>query len=157
LRKAISRILGEKPRVKIGDEYRELPVEEHEDPVLRELLEVYREYSEITSTLQDRDKTRTVLVLNPETLPVIEGLRAREVLSKLNIEVTYVVVNKVIQQVESSSLLRVKLCEQEKNIKIIESEFKNVRCLVKIPLLDTEPTGIDRLSKVCMYLEKLLD
>ncbi len=162
LRKAIlerrlilERIHGEKTRIKIGDEEYSLPSSISEDPVYRELLSMRKRVNMLYSKLVDKNTTSIVLVVNPETLPVLEAYRAYTFLAKINIPVKALVVNKVLELKQPARDFKAKIREQEKALKMVREMFKDIP-VVRVPLLPEEPIGVEKLSKMARYFQPIL-
>ena len=82
LRYAIARAVGEKfePR----------------DPVLDKLEELRDKYTNLIRMFRDKSRTSSVIVVNPEPLPVYEAKVSLEILNRLGISTRLIVVNKVL-------------------------------------------------------------
>ncbi|NPA23081.1 MAG: ArsA family ATPase [Crenarchaeota archaeon] len=139
----------------VGEDIGGAPCEETEDPVMRELETMLRECEFLTHRLTSND-TRCVLVLAPETLPLLEAKRAFEKLRTLGISVSGCVVNKVLRLHSPVPELRSKLLEQEQCLNEIKRCFKDL-VIVEVPFLEREPRGLDSLKTYANYIEPLVD
>ncbi len=155
-RRAIARIVGEKPRAIIeGKEY-EMAIEESEDPVFKELVSLKKETDDIISILQNVETTGIIMVINPEVLPVVEAQRACETLKKFNLPIKAVIINKVIQLTTEIKELKSKLEEQSRAIDLAKKVFRGLH-MVEVPLLPREPRGVKALEEYANYLSSLIE
>lgn len=154
-RKVLERIRGERLKVFISGKELALPSSIKEDPIYNELIEVSKRVEAINKVLSNMKNTSVYIVVNPETLPIIEAFRAYSFLEKLSIPVKALIINKVLKISSPPRELRTKLEEQEKAYRQVNKLFKNIRVL-EIPLLSKEPRGIENLKEVSKYLEPLL-
>ncbi len=156
-RKAIAKILKQELVAEIGGEKVKLPTEEEEDPVSKELRKMLNETREVINVLRNPSVTSIGLILNPETLPVLEAKRALETFRKLGLPTKFVIVNKVLRLSGSTPPeLEARLEEQRKALEMIENEFRGLR-IVYVPLLAREPRGIDALKEYAKHIEDLLE
>ncbi len=139
----------------IGEDLGDVPYDESEDPVMRELNHMLDECEKLISCLTSRD-TMCLLVLAPETLPLLEAVRAFEKLKSLNIAVRGCVINKILKIRSTIPELGSKLREQEHCLKKIRETFRDLPT-VEVPLLEQEPRGVDSLRKYANYIEPLVD
>lgn len=153
-RKFLEDVYGEKLKAKIGNKELTIPSSIEEDPVFKELINIYKKVKSVNDVFTNSETTATIIVVNPELLPVLEARRAYEFLKKINIYVKAIIVNKVLELKDVPEELNIKLVEQNKAIKLINNEFRNIQIL-KIPLLPEEPTGINNLLKITKYLTPL--
>lgn len=152
-RKAITRILGEEIReIEFAGQQMKLPIDVAEDPIFKELEKLRNEYSSIRSILTDSSVTGVVMVINPETLPVLEAKRAYDFLKRLSIPVKYLVVNKVLKLRVVSEEIAPRMAEQERALNMARQVFMELKVL-EIPYLSFEPRGIEALEKVSRFLE----
>ncbi len=92
------------------------------------------------------------MVINPETLPVLEAKRAYDFLKKLGIPIKYLVVNKVLKLHDVSEEMAPRIAEQEQALNMARQAFMELKVL-EIPYLPFEPCGIEALKKVSRFLE----
>ncbi len=155
-RKALERIHGEKTRIVIeGKEYT-IPSSIDEDPVYKELMNIRNRVEFIHKHLTNTSLTSIILVVNPETLPVLEAHRAYEFLNKLGLPVKTLIINKLIEIEYVPKSLELKIKEQEKALSLVKELFKDI-VTVRIPLLTEEPIGIGKLLKISQYLKPILE
>ncbi|OYT48442.1 MAG: anion transporter [Desulfurococcales archaeon ex4484_42] len=158
-RRIIEEVTGEKIKTVIKGKEFEMPSDKEEDPIYRELIHIKREIDFVNSIIRNSNVCMTVLIVNPEVLPIFEAKRALEFLSKLGINVQYVIVNKVFEISETASLpkeLVTKLSQEKEALQLINNYFKH-QIVIKVPLLYEEPKGLDKLITFSRYLSKLID
>ncbi len=134
--------LGVRHSVRIDNRQVELPSDENRDPIMRELRAIKEEIDEIRSFLQNENSALAIIVVNPETLSLIEGKRAIEALKKFNINVKYVIVNKI---------------RADGDMRRIEEFLGKGLMFYRVPLFEEEPRGIDGVMKVGHFLRGLVD
>ncbi len=157
-RRAIERITGEKIKAIIAGKELEISSIPEEDPIYKELVELYNEIDTINKILTDGEVTSVILVVNPELLPVIEASRAYNFLRKLNIPIKSVIINKVLREKEMilPNELRIKIELQKKALKKVNEIFQGLR-MITIPLFSREPRGLKDLGTLSKYLYKLYE
>ncbi len=150
-RKAITRVTGEQPEATIAGRRVRIPVTEEEDPVYRELKKMLKENTWLVERLRNREKTRILIVVNPETLPVLEASRALETLRRHGLHATHVVVNKVLALKHSPRELEARIREQEKALEMIRKVFTGMR-IAMVPLMEKEPRGLEMLQRYAHHI-----
>lgn len=123
------------------------------------IIKMRKEINEnLWSLLRDKSRTTFVLILFPETLPIIETKDTIEILKNLGIKTQYLVVNYVLAKElsvnpEKAYLFIKKRSElQQKHIKDIEESFKEYP-IIYIPLLENEIIGLTSIEKLIEKLE----
>ena len=154
-RRFLEEIYGEKLKAKIGDKELVMASTIEEDPVYKELRNLYKRVKFVNEIFTNPKITTTVMVVNPELLPVLEARRAYDFLKKIDIHVKAIIINKVLELEVIPKELNVKFAEQTKAIQLINNEFRDIRIL-KVPILPEEPTGINNLLKITKYLSPLI-
>ncbi len=112
-----------------------------EDPVLKILQEEFEKMKRTDNIIKDHYTHSIYVVLNPEELPVLEGIRIKEMLNKAQLPLKAVVVNKYIEDEEALSWYN----------KVLKT-FTNAK-VFKVPKFKKPPKGIEELAKVAEYLE----
>ncbi len=153
-RRTIEKITGEKMKAVIAGRELTVPSDAEEDPIYKELISLRETYTWINNILVNPDKTSVTLVINPETLPVLEAYRAYQFLSRINIMVRYIVINKVLEKIIATGSLRAKIEEQEKAIRETEKLFPNIKYYM-VPYMPVEPRGLEELQKVAKYIKDM--
>ncbi len=150
-RAAIERIAGEAPRVEVGGEVIKAATKPEEDPIYQELLSIKSEYSFINEVFKDRSRTYSVLVINPEVLPVLEAKRAKDFLSRLGMGVKYLIINKLIRMSNPPEELRLRMEFQRKALELANQYFSDLR-VIEVPYLSREPRGVEELKGLTKFL-----
>lgn len=153
-RKTISSITGEQFEIEIAGKKFRVPISVKEDPIFRELTKLKDEYNWINQRLTDPQTTAAIMVINPETLPVLEAYRAIEFLKKINVPVTHLIVNKIFELETIPDQLRPKIEGQEKALALAREKLPGLE-MIKIPYLEKEPRGLDMLKRVAEYLSPI--
>ncbi len=153
-RKTISSITGEQFEIEIAGKKFKVPTSIKEDPIFKELTKLKDEYNWINKRLIDPRTTAAIMVINPETLPVLEAYRAVIFLKKINVPVTHLIVNKVFELDTIPERLRPRIEEQEKALSLAKEKFPGLE-MIKIPYLEREPRGLDMLKRVAEYLSSV--
>ena len=154
-RAMVARLSGEEPKVVIAGKEESLPIDESDDPIMKELKVMLKESEELISLLRNSSTTSIHVVVNPETLPVLEAERACNVLKRFGMPVKSVIVNKLMPEEILSKDMESKMEDQRRALELIRSKFSNVK-VVYIPMLPYEPRGIDKLLSYAKYIEPLL-
>jgi len=154
-RRAVARLVGEPPKVVIGGREEALALEEEEDPIMRELRSMLSESEALIKVLTDPSTTSVTVVINPETLPVLEAKRACDTLKRFGIPVKSVVVNKVVPEHAMGEELRAKLEDQRRALAMAREVFRELK-MVEVPLLPREPRGLEMLRVYAKHIEPLL-
>lgn len=94
LRGMVAHVQGERV-FKVEGERMTLPHRAKDDPVLQELHAARNELKALEGLLTDVGRAAVAVVMNPETLPLLETLRTLEALGRFGIHVGAVIVNKM--------------------------------------------------------------
>jgi arsenite-transporting ATPase len=151
-RKMLSKALGEPLKVNLGGKMIEVATDPEDDPIYKELEKMKEETSWVNGILTDSRRCSVVMVVNPEVLPVVEAERAAVALRSLNVPVTHLVVNKVLNPESVGPELKELLRQQEDAMKLINEKFAGLK-IIKIPMLPWEPVGIEKIKSVTDYLK----
>lgn len=112
------------------------------------------ELSDGAARLLKSDQTKYFLVIHPERLPLIEGIRMKGELERIGIGIGGVVINGVLPYEEckkSTKFFRKRRAMQDNYIKKAKRLFKNFP-LMTIPLLSMEVIGSKALKEISGYL-----
>ncbi len=153
-RKTISSITGERFEIEIAGRKFKVPISVKEDPIFKELMKLKDEYNWINKRLTDPNTTAAIMVINPETLPVLEAYRAVNFLKKINVPVTHLIVNKVLELDTVPERLRPRIEEQEIALALAREKLPGLE-MIKIPYLEREPRGLQMLKRVAEYLSPI--
>ena len=154
-RRMVERITGEKIKSVIGGKVFEAPSEPKEDPIYNELLRIKDDVELVNSIFKNSKTTSTILIINPEILPILEARRALDFLKKLNIPVKYLIINKVLNIREAPESLKLKVKQQEEALGKARELFKELN-IIEIPFLPREPKGLSELEELGRYISPLL-
>ncbi|UXD21544.1 anion transporter [Ignicoccus pacificus DSM 13166] len=116
------------------------------DPVLELLEKEIQELEEFDKYLKSKHH-KVILVLNAEEMPVLEAIRIKDTLNKFSMKPCAVIVNKLIIQDTSDPTLVSMKESQQKWLKKIHEEFKDMQ-IVKLPYLPVPPKGVERLREL---------
>ncbi|WFO75083.1 ArsA family ATPase [Desulfurococcaceae archaeon MEX13E-LK6-19] len=153
-RKIIAKTIGEQQEITIAGKKMKIPVEVSEDPIYQELVGLKKEYEFINNILTDPSTTNIVMIVNPETLTILEAKRAYDFLKRIKINTKYIAINKVLAIKELPDELKPRLEQEEKAIKEAEKIFKDTT-IVKIPYQPKEPRGLKDLEKLLIYIKNI--
>lgn len=129
-----------------GDE--ELP----DDPIYQQLVERQQRFSKIRTIFLDQNQTGYFFVLNPERLSLLETERAVSLLKKYNINVSHLIVNRILPDDEIKTEFLIKRQKvQQQYIEDIQNIFKTKQ-IVYIPLLASDIYEFEGLEKIACYL-----
>ena len=135
-RRAIESITGRRCVVIDGREVT-IPVEEEEDPVMKELQDKKEKMELVTEFLSK--KCSMVLVTNPEPLSLFEGRRALEALNNFGLKVSSIILNKFVEENE------------------VTKEIESMGHVLRIPLLEEPPQGVEQLKEIAEVLGRIVE
>ncbi len=115
------------------------------------LLERRRRFMRARRLLLDPQTTAFIWVLIPERLPILETARAVETLREFDLQVTGMVVNRVLPEGELGSFLEARREREAPYLEEIEERFRGIPT-VRVPLLEGDITGIEGLERMGEYL-----
>ncbi len=144
LRGMVAHVKGESV-FEVGDERMVLAHEEADDPILKELHAARAETESLQALLGDTSRTAVAVVMNPESLPLLETLRTLHALDRFGIPTSAVIVNKVFVSDghEVSAEDRQRKAGQEEILGRLDREVKLP--IFEVGLEATEVRGLDRL------------
>jgi len=120
------------------------------------LLTRRRKFHRARELLTDVDTTAFVLVINPERLPILESKKALAVLTKFNVPVAAMVVNRLLPDDAEGAFLRERRLQETQYREEIDREFTALR-RVYIPLLPHDVHGIETLRQIGRMLVPTVD
>lgn len=138
-RAVIKNIEGEKIFVLDGEEFK-LSTSEEKDEVMQELLKYMREVQKVRELQMDAERCLVMPVMNPDRLSFFETQRALNTLKHLGMPIGTIVMNKFSSRQRELEL-------------VAKAEATFGRRIEKIPLLDTEPVGMNSLEEFAKYLK----
>ena len=130
---------------------------EPDDPVLRKLLEMKKDFDELNRLLVDGDATSYVIVATPEPLPVYEARKTLEFLRNLGAEPAMIVANRILSEEMAEELGVAGV--QERSVRELESLTCGRACArLYIPQVRTAPSSLEAveelMEKVRVSLER---
>jgi arsenite/tail-anchored protein-transporting ATPase len=137
-------LMGDKHRYIMAHFARRKPIADEVDLFLRDLSERIKS---VRNLLHDENQTSFSLVTIPEAMSVYETERYLEDLSKQDVPVRELIVNRVEQEHEACEYCRARVQSQQPWLKQIASSFRNLR-IHYVPLMPKEVRGLDNLKQV---------
>jgi arsenite-transporting ATPase len=118
-----------------------------EDPVINALEERLARFRRARRVLTDGDRTAFSFVVTPESLPVVETERAVSVLTKYEIPIGAIIVNRVLPGEPQGAFLRRRKEREAKYLKRIRQTFRDLPIYL-VPLSEGDIVGVDELSSL---------
>ena len=112
-------------------------------------------FHEARKLLIDPDATGFLLVLNPERLPILESKKACDVLRKFQIEISGIVINRLLPDELEGDFFKGRFEQQSHYLDEISEQFKGVRS-IQVGLLERDVHGIEMLKKSANMLSKAI-
>lgn len=145
LRSAVKHVHGDKRLRQPGDTT-SLPSHADEDSVMQEIRRYRADTDSIQAVLTNSARTSVAAVLNAEEMPLLETQRAAETLTKFQIPLKLLVINKVFQPDHLSTELEDTFSTQQTMIAKIQEAFPQ-QTIVEAPWHHHEPRGIETLQQ----------
>lgn len=121
--------------------------EEKEQVDLTPLQDLKDKIEEAREIMTDQQRTEFNLVTIPEKMSIEETDRTIDKLKDNDMEVSTIIVNKIIPEQSGCDFCKARRRMQIKNLEELRERFENYE-LVEIPLLKEEIVGINRLSEL---------
>jgi arsenite-transporting ATPase len=122
-----------------------------EDPRTTRINEILlarrRKFHRARELLTDAETTAFVLVINAERLPILESKKALAVLTKFDVPVSAMVVNRLLPDYAEGEFLRERRVQEREYRDEIDREFSALR-RVHVPLLPHDVHGINTLRRI---------
>ena len=112
-------------------------------------------FHEARKLLIDPEATGFLLVLNPERLPILESKKACDVLRKFQIEISGIVINRLLPDELEGDFFKGRFEQQSHYLDEISEQFKGVRS-IQVGLLERDVHGIEMLKKSANMLSKAI-
>ena len=122
----------------------------------RLLLERRRRFHQARRLMLDSEATAFVLVLNPEKLPILETRRAVDALSKFDLPVAGIVVNRILPDAQAGAFYEARRTQEAAHLATIDRDFTGLP-RIDLPMLPTDVNGMDALAEVARRLSVALD
>ncbi len=126
------------------------------DQVYHLLQRRKKRFSLVKQLLLQREQTTFYFVLNPERLPIIETMKAMEVLKKYHIHIGGVVVNRVLPKGVDGGFLAKRREQEQRYLKKMKEHFADVKTIY-IPMQPTDIYGIEELKSYCSLFEPFIE
>lgn len=124
------------------------PLENRRNAKIDEILSARRrKYLRARELLTDRSTTAFILVLTPEKLPILESLRALELLERHRMSVAAIVVNRLLPDDADGAFLEIRRHQESKYRREIERRFEAVP-LYHLPLFTHDVHGTEALARI---------
>ncbi|KAA0546626.1 ArsA family ATPase [Bacillus sp. BGMRC 2118] len=142
-------------RKKRNDNYTQLlnDGEPVDDPIFKVLQRRKDRFTSVREYLLDQRQTGYVFVLNPERLPILETARAIKELSKFDIDVHSVIINKCLSEEVDGEFWRKRKEVEKEYFGQIEHEFTQQTKLY-IPLFETDISTLTLLDRYADYISE---
>lgn len=139
-RQTIENVTGEKKKFVIDGEEIEYPTEQKDDAITQELKTYAEEIEKVKNILTDNEKSKVIMVMNPDELSLYETERAIDTLSDFKINIEEIIINEY-EDIKSKNEI----------VKKVETKFKLP--MTQIPKLEEEPKGMDKIKETTKYIE----
>lgn len=117
----------------------------------RLLLDRRRRFHQARRLMLDRETTAFVLVLNPEKLPILETLRAVDALTKFDLPVAGIVVNRILPDAQAGAFYEARRSQEAAHLATITRDFAGLP-RIDLPMLASDVNGMDALTTVAGHL-----
>ncbi len=124
-----------------------------QDPIITILSSRRDKFALARGYLTDPSASSFFFVLNAEKLPILETVRAVEMLGRHGVFVGGILVNKVIPP-EAGAFFEKRRTAQEGYLEDIRTRFASLK-QVELPLLDSDIQGTEQLEQLALHLENL--
>ncbi len=115
--------------------------------VMRTIMELKDQMTEVKGILDDAENTTVRLVLNPERMAIMETRRSYTYMCLYNKNVECLIVNKVIPEDADGEFMKTKLVEQNGYIGMIHESFDPLKIFTAY-MLKTEMRGQEKLGQL---------
>lgn len=119
------------------------------DPVIKILNGRLERINKVKDIIMDNEKLSFAFVLNAEKLPIEETKKAIKILEEYNINVGYIVVNRILPDNTEGDFWKNKKQLEGKYLQEIFDTFKNKK-IIMIPMLNSD-MGPNNISEIAEY------
>ena len=133
------------------DQVHDAPADDRSRRLREILLERRRRFSRARRLLLDSRTTAFVLVLVPEKLPILESMKAVEVLRRHRVPIAGLVVNRVLPDHPLGEFLESRRAQEGEYLTRIDREFATLP-RVALPLLPRDVAGLSGVRAVAAQL-----
>ena len=120
------------------------------------LLARRRKFHRARELLTDKSVTAFVLVINAERLPILESKKTLDLLSRFNVPVAWMIVNRLLPPDAEGDFLRERRLQEDKYREEIDRTFAGLR-RVYLHLLSHDVHGVETLRTIGKALVRQLD
>jgi arsenite/tail-anchored protein-transporting ATPase len=133
-------------RKKINTNYSQLlnDGEPVEDPLYETLQKRRQKFADVREVLLNSEKTGFAFVLIPERLPILETEKAIELLSKYNLSIETLFLNKVLPKSADGTFLEKRRQIESQYLTLIKKTFRK-QTIIEIPLFEEDIASINSL------------
>lgn len=124
-----------------------------EDPIYDVLRMRQARFSKAREILLNPHETGFIFVLNPERLPILETKKAIELLKSYNLNVSMLIVNKVLPEKVEGDFMQERKQHEKQYLKRIEKTFPE-QTLWYVPLFSKDIVSRAQLTLYSHYFEK---
>jgi arsenite-transporting ATPase len=135
------------------DQVNETPVDDRSRRIREILLERRRKFARARRLLLDAAATAFVLVLIPEKLPILESMKALEVLRQHRVPVAGIVVNRVLPDRPLGEFLESRRAQEGEYLAQVEREFSGMP-RVRVPLMARDVVGVEGVREFARLLAR---
>ena len=155
MRKAVARLSGRGERrgdeLSLIDQNAEAPEDDRARRIREVLLERRRRFATARRLMLDAGTTAFVLVLTPERLPILESVKALEVLRAHRVPVAGLVLNRVLPEAPLGDFLESRRAQEREYLTRIERELGGLP-RAQVPMMARDVEGWAGLSEVGSHL-----
>jgi arsenite-transporting ATPase len=109
--------------------------------------ETREKYERVIDTMRDTGKTIFSFVTYPEYTPIMEAYRASEEMASVGVKTSLIVANYVLPNERcTNEYFKKRRLMQERYLQMLKEKFDVP--IIKMPMLDEEAIGVDKLRKV---------
>ncbi|CEI84477.1 ArsA family ATPase [Oceanobacillus oncorhynchi] len=126
-----------------------------DDPIYDTLQERKQRFTKAREILLDKQATTFLFVLNPEKLPISETKKAIHLLEKFQIDVPYIIVNKVLPEETGAGFFEKRKQNEKIYLERIAVDF-SAQTILYIPFFSEDITNRKQLKQMGAYLKEVL-
>ena len=127
--------------------------EPREDPIYDVLRERQERFSKARDLLLDEQVTGFIFVLNPERLPILETIKALDLLHNYHLHVKTLIINKILPEEAGGKFLLERKKHEKKYLQQIEETFPKQK-LVHVPLFSQDIVSKTQLELFSEYFKE---
>ena len=124
-----------------------------EDPIYDVLRIRQSRFSDARKVLLDTKQTGFIFVLNPERLPILETKKALELLGNYGLQVTTLIINKVLPKEADGDFIMERKKHEKKYVRLINETF-NKQHRIFVPWFSQDIVSKNQLELFSEYLQE---